>query len=115
MLSDGCFAESAKLADDKQVELRTVGTRASNVGITNFQVRRSLLDPIGYEILTEVTNASDEPVECRLDIDLNDAPVDVIPLSLAPGQTWSKAIEKTSIDGGRLMARIESQRRAGSR
>ena len=77
-----------------------MGTRAANVGITNFQVRRSLLDPIGYEILTEVTNASDQPVECRLDIDLNDAPVDVIPLSLTPGQTWSKAIEKTRPEVG---------------
>src|SRR5205814_9244265 len=98
ILSDGCFTDSEKLAGDELVELRTVGTRVPNVGITNFQVRRSLLDPIGYEILTEVTNASDETVECRLDIDLNDAPVDVIPLKLAPGQTWSKAIEKTSVD-----------------
>ena len=73
VLSDGCFADSEKLADDKLVELRSVGTRAANVGITNFQVRRSLLDPIGYEILAEVANASDEPVECRLEIDLNDA------------------------------------------
>ena len=101
VLSDGCFPESDKLASDEAVELRTVGTRASNLAITNFQVRRSLLDPVGYEILTEVTNASDEPVECRLDIALNDSPVDVIPLSLTPGQTWSKAIEKTSVDGGR--------------
>jgi len=107
VLSDGGFAESEKLAGDEMVELRTVGTRAANVGITNFQVRRSLLDPIGYEILTEVTNASDEPVECRLDIDLNDSPVDVIPLKLAAGETWSKAIEKTSVDGGRLTAKLD--------
>jgi len=107
VLTDGCFADSEKLAGDELVELRTVGTRAANVGITNFQVRRSLLDPIGYEILTEVTNASDEPVECRLDIDLNDAPVDVIPLKLAAGETWSKAIEKTSVDGGRLVAKLD--------
>jgi hypothetical protein len=107
VLSDGCFKESEKLTGDERVELRAVGTRAANVGITNFQVRRSLLDPIGYEILTEVTNASEETVECRLDIDLNELPVDVIPLTLAPGQTWSKAIEKTSVDGGRLTARID--------
>src|SRR5436190_10554694 len=107
VLSDAGFPESEKLIDDKLVELRTVGTRTPNVGITNFQVRRSLLDPIGYEILTEVTNASDEPVECRLDIDLNESPVDVIPLNLAPGQTWSKAIEKTSVDGGRLTAKLD--------
>jgi len=107
VLSDGCFAESEKLLDDKLVELRTVGTRAGNVGITNFQVRRSLLDPIGYEILTEVTAATDEPIECRLEIDLNDAPVDVIPLHLKPGETWTKAIEKTSVEGGRLTARLD--------
>jgi VWA domain-containing protein/aerotolerance regulator-like protein len=107
VLSDGCFPDSEKLPDDEFVELRTVGTPAANIGITNFQVRRSLLDPIGYEVLTEVTNASDEPAECRLSIDLNDVPVDVIPLSLSAGQTWSKAIEKTSIDGGRLVAKID--------
>src|SRR3954452_10188964 len=107
VLSDGCFPESDKLADDKLVELRTTGTRAPNLGITNFQVRRSLLDPIGYEILTEVTNASEEPVECRLDIDLNDAPVDVIPLKLAAGEMWSKSIEKTSVEGGKLVANID--------
>jgi hypothetical protein len=107
VLSDGCFPDSEKLAGDALVELRTVGTRAANVGITTFHVRRSLLDPIGYEILTEVTNASEEPVECRLDIDLNDSPVDVIPLKLAAGETWSKAIEKTSVDGGRLTAKLD--------
>jgi hypothetical protein len=107
VVSDGCFPESEKLADDRLVELRTVGTRVANVGITNFQVRRSLLDPIGYEILTEVTNSSDEPVECRLEIELNEEPIDVIPLSLAAGQTWSKAIEKTSVDGGRLVAKLD--------
>jgi hypothetical protein len=100
VLSDGCFAGSEALADDKLVELHIVGTRAGNVGITNFQVRRSLIDPVGYEILTEVTNASDEPAQCRLEIDLNELPVDVLPLTLTPGQTWTKTIEKTSVGGG---------------
>jgi hypothetical protein len=107
VLSDGCFSGSDQIADDELVELHPIGTRAGNVGITNFQVRRSLLDPIGYEILTEVTNHSDEPALCRLDIDLNDSPVDVIPLTLAAGETWTKAIEKTSVDGGRLLARLD--------
>jgi hypothetical protein len=114
VLSDGCFPESEKYAtsettedDANNVELRTVGTRVGNVGLTNFQVRRSLSDPIGYEILSTVTNASDEEVKCRVEIDLNDNPVDVIPLTLTPGQTWSKTIEKTSVDGGRLIARVK--------
>jgi hypothetical protein len=114
VLSDACFPESEKLTDDKLIELQTVGTRAANLGITNFQVRRSLLDPIGYEILTEVTNAADQPVECRLSIDLNESPVDVIPLSLSPGQTWSKAIENISASGGRLTARLEKMNAAAA-
>jgi hypothetical protein len=48
-----------------EVTIRVIGERTSNVGITQFQVRRSLVDPLGYEILAEVTNSSDQPVECR--------------------------------------------------
>ncbi len=33
--------------------------KTGNVGITRLQARRSLVDPIGYEILVEVANASD--------------------------------------------------------
>ena len=107
VFTDGCFSESQAWTDDPQVELHVVGTRKGNVGLTNFQVRRSLADPIGYEILTRVANASDDEVKCRLEIDLNESPVDVIPLTLAPGEQWSKTIEKTSVDGGRLVARLK--------
>ena len=68
------------------------GQRTPNVGITRFQVRRSTIDPIGYEILAEVANRSDEPVKCRLEIDLGEDVVDVVPLSLEPGGTWSKPV-----------------------
>lgn len=106
VVSDGAFANATELASADDVELHRVGQSISNVGITNLQVRRSLLDPLGYEILLEVRNASEEEVECRLEVDLNDQPIDVLPLTLAPGQVWSQTIEKTSADGGRLVARI---------
>jgi hypothetical protein len=106
VVSDACFEESSELAATEDIDLQVVGTRAANVGLTNFQVRRSLLDPIGYEILVEVANQSDEPTECRVEVDLNDSPVDVIPLKLEPGQIWSQTLEKTSADGGTLVARI---------
>jgi hypothetical protein len=86
---------------------RRFGTPAGNVGITRFQPRRSLIDPLSYEILIEVTNASDEPAECRLDIDLNDNVIDVVPLKLAAGEKWSQTIEKTSAEGGRLVAHLD--------
>lgn len=83
------------------------GSNTGNIGITLFQVRRSLVDPLGYEILTEVTNASDESIECRLEIDLNDEVVDVVPLKLTSGERWSQSFEKTSADGGHLTAKID--------
>ncbi|MBC7856659.1 MAG: VWA domain-containing protein [Pirellulaceae bacterium] len=104
--SDGGFAGSEKLADDKLVRLEPIGKKTPNVGITNFQVRRSLLDPVGYEILVELVNASVEAATCRLDLDLNGNPVDVFPLTLKPGEVWSQALEKTSVDGGHLTARL---------
>ena len=87
--------------------VRHFGSNAGNVGITQFQVRRSLIDPLGYEILAEVTNASDDAVECRLEIDLNQDVVDVVPLKLTPGQRWSQSFEKTSADGGHLTAKLD--------
>lgn len=96
-----------RLPDETRLIVRRFGTHVGNVGITQFQVRRSLIDPLGYEILAEVTNASDEPVECRLEIDLNDDVVDVVPLKLTPGQRWSQSFEKTSADGGHLTAKLD--------
>jgi len=96
-----------------QVTLRVVGERSSNLGITQFQVRRSLVDPLGYEILAEVTNASEGPVECRFEIDLTSPsrdtsePIDVVPLKLEPGGKWSQVFEKTSAEGGHLVARLK--------
>lgn len=107
VLTDGCFEGADKLAEADDVELVVIGRRTANLGLTRFQVRRSLLDPIGYEILAEVVNASEEPVECRLEIDLDDDVVDVIPLKLTPGETWTHVFEKTSASGGHLTARLD--------
>lgn len=89
------------------VRLQIVGTRAGNVGITQFQVRRSLVDPLGYEILAEVMNAADQPAECRFEVDLNNEPIDVVPLKLEAGGKWTQVFEKTSANGGRLVARLK--------
>lgn len=107
VFSDGCFEGSDKLTEDKLITLQHVGNKTANVGITRLQVRRSILDPVGYEILVEVFNASDDPTEVRLEMDLNDSAVDVIPLKLKAGEVWSQAIEKVSTTGGKLVARLK--------
>jgi len=109
LVSDGCFEGAAALAEGKDIELVVVGARTANVGITRFQVRRSLLDPIGYEILAEVQNASEEPAKCRMELDLGEDVVDVAPLELKPGEVWVHVFEKTSAEGGVLTARLDHE------
>jgi hypothetical protein len=88
------------------IQIMVFGGDTPNAGITQFQVRRSLLDPLGYEVLVAVRNASDQPLECRLELELDEVPVDVLPLKLAAEETWSRSLEKTSLEGGRLVARL---------
>lgn len=108
VLTDACFEGAAELAKRDDVELIAVGGKDTpNVAITRLQARRSLIDPIGYEILVEVANYSKEPVSCRLELDLEDDPIDVVPLTLEPGKPVVQMFEKTSAEGGRLRARID--------
>lgn len=106
VLSDGRIEEREQLVSDGDVELVTIGTPAANVGITQFQVRRSLVDTIGYQILLTVQNFSEEPVETRLEIDLDQDAVDVLPLKLAANETFSRTLDHVSSEGGRLVARL---------
>src|SRR5207244_3192013 len=96
--TDGGAPGIDELAKDETVKLLPVGTKAANVAITRFQVRRSLLDPTGFEILAEIANQSDEPVDCRFEIELNGRPVDVHNLKLDPNGKWSQVLEQTSAD-----------------
>lgn len=117
--ADGCDdlpleakPDSAQSADSKsdenapKVSQVIFGTRVNNVGITQLQIRRSLVDPIGYEALIAVTNAGDGPVDCRLELTLNDLPVDVVPLHLKPNEHWQRSLQKTSIEGGKFVAAL---------
>lgn len=97
-------------ADPPKVEFVRVGGRTANIGITRFQVRRSLGDPLGYEILIDVANQSDAAAECRLEIELEGEILDVFPLKLDPGQVWSQVVRKAAGDGGRLVARLAPPR-----
>lgn len=92
------------------VEYRLYSTELSNVGITQFQVRRSLTDPLGYETLVSVKNASSSPASCRLELTLDDIPIDVLPLSLQPEELWTRTLEKTSLEGGVVRASLNQIR-----
>ena len=107
VVTDGCAEDAPKLSAEENVHFVAVGGRAANVGITRFQVRRSTIDPIGYEILAEVTNFSDEPSgDFRFSVALNGRSVEVKPLKLGPNAKWAEVIENTTADGGLLVAQL---------
>lgn len=107
VVSDGCAEGAAQLAREENVAFVGVGRRTPNVGITRFQVRRSTIDPIGYEVLAEVTNLSDEPTgDFRLAVALNGNTVDIKPLKLEANARWSEVLESTTADGGLLTAEL---------
>ncbi|MEM6470291.1 MAG: BatA and WFA domain-containing protein [Planctomycetota bacterium] len=84
-----------------------VGESKNNVAITQMAVRRSLVDPIGYAVRLEVRNFGETDVECRLNLDLDESPIDVIPLSLAADEVWTRTLVDASAEGGRLTATID--------
>jgi len=107
VVTDGCFDGASELAAEDQIVWSQVGASSPNVGITRFQVRRSLLDPIVYQILIEVRNFSDEAVECGLDLSLDGELLDVIPLNLTAGEIWTEVTEKASVAGGIVAADVQ--------
>jgi von Willebrand factor type A domain/Aerotolerance regulator N-terminal len=106
VVSDGCFPKSEELAVADDVQFIAVGGHTGNVGITRFQVRRSLVDVKGFEVLAEVVNQSDEKVKCEFELSLNGSVLDVTPLELEPGKPWVQVSEKTTSEGGKLVARL---------
>ena len=105
--TDACALDRSALASDTSIAWLTVGQETSNVGITQFQVRRSLLDPLSFQILMTVTNASPDVVDCRLTVTLAGELIDVIPLHLTAGETVQRVLDKSSQEGGLLLAELE--------
>lgn len=83
-----------------------VGESSGNVAITEFQTRRSPVDPLAYDLLLEVSNFNDQPVSVTLDLKLDGTLLDVMPLELAAGETRHSVLTKTSMAGGVLKATI---------
>lgn len=108
LLTDGCDSAIEELQKDESITVYGFGTPQDNLAITQFQVRRSLLDAIGYQVLVEVTNLGAEPQKCRLELNLEDELVDVVPIELEPGASKTLNLDHASATGGRLIAQISA-------
>jgi hypothetical protein len=107
VISDGCCEGAAAVAAAPDVRWLPVGRAENNAGIRQLQARRSLRDPTAYEVLFEVTNPSAEPLACRLFLERDGNPVDVLPLRAEANDVWRYVGEYTSVEGGILTARLE--------
>ena len=107
VITDGCFERLAELQAHKRVQVYGVAAARDNVAITRYQVRRSLLDAVGYQILLDVTNFSKENRSCRVELNLAGELVDVVPLELEPGATATRILDHTSAGGGELVAKLD--------
>ena len=107
VFSDGCFHGAAELAGQDDVELIAVGGLGDNAGITRLEARRNAADPLRCQVLAEVTSYANEPVACRLALELDGRAIDAVPIELDSADRWQRVFEMTAPEGGRLAARLD--------
>ncbi len=107
VVSDDSFPQATELAADPDIKWSHVGSSLGNIGITQFQVRRNVSDPLSYQTLIEIRNMNDGVTECSVEIQLNGRLLDVLPLSLQPNEVWHRVLEQTSAEGGVLTAKLD--------
>ncbi len=94
-------------SEDSRLRLETTGAPVDNVAITKFQVRKTFTDSLGYEVLIEVANFSDQPVDVDVEFSLGGKLQDVVSLQLDAMEVWSDVLPNTSTVGGVLSARLD--------
>jgi hypothetical protein len=108
LISDGAFDATPALTgpDIQFIGVVPHSSKPENLGITGFQARRSIADPIAYDIFLKVQSFSSKPAQCTLEVSLDDALIDAIPITLEPGQTWQQTLSKATPKSGRLRAKL---------
>ena len=109
VLTDGCIEDFETIRSNPLVKIYGVGKPQENTAITRYQVRRSVMDSVGYQVLIEVTNSGLEEVKTNLELSLEDNLVDVVPITLKAGESQTRILDHTSATGGRLAAKLDSK------
>jgi von Willebrand factor type A domain/Aerotolerance regulator N-terminal len=109
VLTDGCIEDFEIIKNNPLVKIYGVGKPQENTAITRYQVRRSVMDSVGYQVLIEVTNSGLEEVKTKLELSLEDNLVDVVPITLKAGESQTRILDHTSATGGKLIAKLDSK------
>ena len=91
-----------------KLHLIRIGENNNNVGITQFRVRKSIVNVFDYETLLTVVNASEEEKKCSVELYFNDSLFDVRPYTLAPGEKKSEIFSNFAFEGGELKAVLDA-------
>ena len=91
-----------------KLHLIRIGEDNDNIGITQFRVRKSIVNVFDYETLLTVVNASEEEKKCSVELYFNDSLFDVRPYTLAPGEKKSEIFSNFAFEGGELKAVLDA-------
>lgn len=100
--------EEQESVEKPKLHLIRIGEDNDNVGITQFRVRKSIVNVFDYETLLTVVNASDEEKKCSVELYFNDGLFDVRPYTLAPGEIKSEIFSNFAFEGGELKAVLDT-------
>ena len=99
--------DTAKSNWEIKYRLIRIGKASDNVGITQFRVRKSLVNPFDYETLLRVLNASEEEKQFNVELYFQENLFDVRPYTLAPGESRSEIFSNFTFEGGKLKAILD--------
>jgi hypothetical protein len=107
LASDGALSTRALGETRIPVELLPVGKSDTNLAITGFSARRYPLDKSRVEVMLEVTNTNDRPVEAELSLLGDGVVIDVTRLRLGPKESLPRFYSDIAGASRRLEARIQ--------
>jgi hypothetical protein len=111
VIGDGAYAKSALPAARVNLEgaeprFVPIGKSRKNLSISEFSVRRYPLDKARYEVMLEVANLDDEPVDVELELSGDGVVVDVTRLKLGPNERLPRYYQDLAGASRTLTARI---------
>ena len=101
--------DTEKPAPEIKRHLIRIGKASDNVGITQFRVRKSLVNAFDYQTLLRVANASEAEKKFNVELYFNENLFDVRPYTLAPGESKSEIFSNFAFEGGKLKAVLDIQ------
>lgn len=108
--TDGAFASTAFDAMDVpphvQLLWAPVGASGDNVAVTALTARPYPTHRTNWEVMLEVTNASEAASVVEVELRVGDAPIEVLPLTLGPGERVRQIRSDLPGSGDAIEARV---------